>query len=69
MRARGDAAVLEYTRRFDGIDAASMAALEVGAAELHAALAALPAAQRSALEAAAARVRDFHERQLEACGR
>jgi len=69
VRARGDAAVLEYTRRFDGIDVSSMAALEVGRGELAAALAALPAAQRNALDAAAARIRDFHERQLEACGR
>ena len=42
VRQRGDAAVLEYTRRFDQIDAASMAALEVGRDELAAALAALP---------------------------
>ncbi len=69
VRARGDAAVLQYTRRFDGIDAASMGALEVGAAELGAALAALPAAQRRALDGAAGRIRDFHERQLEAAGR
>ncbi|HEY2187107.1 MAG TPA: histidinol dehydrogenase, partial [Caldimonas sp.] len=69
VRARGDAAVLDCTRRFDGIDAASLGALEVGNAELHAALAALPEAQRSALEAAAGRVRDYHERQHDACGR
>jgi histidinol dehydrogenase len=69
VRARGDAAVLECTRRFDGIDVASVAALEVGRTELHDALAALPAVQRSALEAAAERVRDYHERQREACGR
>ncbi|MEO7055414.1 MAG: histidinol dehydrogenase [Caldimonas sp.] len=69
VRARGDAAVLEYTRRFDGVDAASMADLEIDADELAAALAALPMAQRRALEAAAGRVRDFHERQLEATGR
>jgi histidinol dehydrogenase len=61
--------VIEYTRRFDGIDATTMAALEVGPGELAAALAALPAAQRHALDAAAARIRDFHQRQLEACGR
>ena len=69
VRARGDAAVLEYTRRFDGLEALSVAALEVGRAELDAALAALPAIQRRALDGAAARVRDFHERQLEASGR
>jgi histidinol dehydrogenase len=69
VRKRGDGAVIEYTRRFDGIDATTMAALEVGPGELAAALAALPAAQRHALDAAAARIRDFHQRQLEACGR
>ncbi len=69
VRERGDAAVLDCTRRFDGVDAASVAALEIGTDELQAALAGLPAAQRQALEAAAARVRDFHQRQLEAAGR
>lgn len=69
VRARGDAAVLEYTARFDGLDAASMAALELSPAELHAALDQITPAQRAALEAAAARVRSYHERQLEACGR
>ena len=69
VRTRGDAAVLEYTQRFDGISAASVAALEIGQAELHAALAAIKPAQRAALEAAAQRVRSYHERQLDACGR
>src|SRR5204862_8295613 len=53
----------------DGIDADSTAALQVGREELPAALVGLPSAERRALEAAAARIRDFHERQLEACGR
>ena len=69
VRAHGDAAVLECTRRFDGVEAASVAALEIGHDALQAALADLPVAQRQALEAAAARIRDFHERQLEATGR
>ena len=69
VQLRGDAAVLEYTRRFDGVEAASVAALEIGHDELHAALAAITPAQRSALEFAADRVRDYHQRQLEACGR
>ena len=69
VQERGDAAVLDCTRRFDGVDAASVAALEIGAAELQTALAGLSVAQRQALEAAAARVRDFHERQLDAVGR
>ena len=66
---RGDAAVLEYTQRFDGLAAASMAELEITQAELRAALEQITPAQRQALEAAAARVRDYHQRQLEACGR
>ena len=69
VRARGDAAVLEYTARFDGVQAASVAALEIPRDELAAALAAITPAQRSALEAAAARVRDYHERQRDACCR
>ncbi|MEP7058839.1 MAG: histidinol dehydrogenase, partial [Caldimonas sp.] len=69
VRARGDAAVLDYTRRFDALHAKSVAALEIGQPELQAALRSIPSAQRNALEAAARRVRDFHERQLESCGR
>lgn len=68
VRARGDAAVLEYTARWDGVQAARMAELEIPPAELRAALDSLPAHQRAALEAAAARVRSFHEAQLQACG-
>ena len=69
VRLRGDAAVLEYTQRFDGLNAGSMAALEIGQAELRAALGAITPAQRGALEFAAERVRGYHQRQLEACGR
>jgi len=69
VEQRGDAAVLEYTQRFDGLAASSMGQLEITQAELKAALAQITPAQRSALEAAAARVRDYHQRQLEACGR
>jgi histidinol dehydrogenase len=68
VRRRGDAAVLEYTARFDRLQADSVAALEIGADELRAALASITPAQRSALEAAAERVRDYHQRQLQACG-
>lgn len=63
VRARGDDAVLEYTNRFDRMNAASMAAFDIGQAEMDAALASLPAAQRSALQTAAERIRAFHERQ------
>ncbi|MFO1327067.1 MAG: histidinol dehydrogenase [Rubrivivax sp.] len=69
VRARGDAAVLELTARFDGLQAADMAALEIGPDELQAALGRITPAQRAALEQAAARVRDYHQRQLEACCR
>jgi histidinol dehydrogenase len=65
VKARGDAAVLEYTNRFDRIPggAASMAAFDIGQAELDEALASLPEAQRAALQIAAERIRVFHERQ------
>ena len=69
VRARGDAALLEYTARFDGVRAASVAALEIPRRDLLAALELISPAQRSALEAAAQRVRSYHERQLDACGR
>ena len=69
VRTRGDAAVLEYTARFDGLAAASVSALEIGQDELQAALSRITPAQRQALQAAADRVRRYHERQLEACGR
>jgi histidinol dehydrogenase len=69
VRVHGDAAVLEYTQRFDGLKAASVTALEITRAELQAAVAAITPKQRDALEAAAERVRDYHQRQLEACGR
>jgi histidinol dehydrogenase len=69
VRARGDAAVLEYTARFDRLQAGSMAELEIGRDELARALDTLTPAQRDALQRAAARVRGYHERQLEACGR
>ncbi len=63
VKTRGDAAVLEYTARFDHVAASSLAELEIPRAELQAALARIPAAQRTALEEAAARVRGYHERQ------
>ncbi|WP_028103538.1 histidinol dehydrogenase [Pseudoduganella violaceinigra] len=66
VRARGDQAVLEYTNRFDRMRAASMADFDIGQQELESALAALPAAQRSALQTAAERIRAFHVRQKQA---
>jgi histidinol dehydrogenase len=68
VRARGDAAVLEYTNRFDATGASSVADLELQAAELLAAFDGLPPRQREALEAAALRVRSYHEAQKKACG-
>jgi histidinol dehydrogenase len=63
VRNVGDAAVLDYTRRFDRLDVASMAQLELGKDLLKAAFEGLPAVQRQALEAAAVRIRNYHERQ------
>ena len=68
VQQRGDAAVLEYTARFDGLAASSMAALELTQAELKAAFDSIPAAQREALESAAARVRTYHVAQKKASG-
>lgn len=63
VRTVGDAAVLDYTRRFDHLDVKTMAELELPPAALKAAFDGLPAAQRDALEQAAARVRSYHEKQ------
>jgi histidinol dehydrogenase len=63
VRARGDAALLEYTNRFDRMNAASVASLEITQAQMKAAFDGLPADQRDALRAAAERVRGFHARQ------
>jgi histidinol dehydrogenase len=63
VKVRGDVAVVEYTNRFDRLNATAMAELELSQDELQKALTGLPAVQREALEAAAARVRAYHERQ------
>ncbi|WP_432767389.1 histidinol dehydrogenase [Roseateles cavernae] len=68
VRARGDAAVLDYTARFDGLQADTVASLELTREELKAAFEAITPAQRGALQAAAERVRSYHERQKQACG-
>lgn len=68
VQARGDAAVLDYTARFDGVQAGSVAELEIPRSALQQAFETIPAAQRQALQAAADRVRRYHQRQLEACG-
>ncbi len=68
VQTRGDAAVLEYTNRFDGLDVTSLASLELTQAELKTAFDAIPFEQREALQAAAKRVRSYHEAQKKANG-
>ncbi len=68
VKKRGDAAVLDYTKQFDQVEAGSMAALEIGRADLQAALDSLSPARRAALQTAADRVRDYHERQKNEIG-
>ena len=63
VRQRGDDAVLELTRRFDRLEAASVQELEVTAAEIETAFAAVAAADVAALKLAVARVTRFHEKQ------
>lgn len=68
VQQRGDAAVLEYTARFDGLQVDSVQALELSKEELKAAFDSLGEAQKTALEAAAKRVRSYHEAQKKANG-
>ena len=68
MQSRGDAAILDYTARFDSVEAASVAELELTQVELKTAFDNLPTDQREALQAAAARVRSYHEAQKRASG-
>lgn len=63
VRREGDAALLEYSNRFDGLGATEASALEIHAARLEAAYRNLPDAQRDALTAARDRVRAYHEKQ------
>ncbi|MEN9986411.1 MAG: hypothetical protein RI925_1913, partial [Pseudomonadota bacterium] len=64
VQTRGNAALMEYTARFDRLSVSDASQLELSQAELDAALQRLPAATRAALEAAAGRVRSYHERQV-----
>lgn len=68
VKKRGDAAVLETTNRYDRLSASGVPQLEIGQAELQAALASLTPERRAALEMAAQRVRAYHEVQKNACG-
>lgn len=66
VRARGDEAVLEYTAKFDRMPLSGADAMELPREELRAAFDNLPAEQRIALEAAAQRVNDYHQKQVQA---
>jgi len=63
VKTRGDAAVMEFTEKFDRLKVSSMAELEIGQDRLQAALEKIPQDQREGLEKAAERIRDYHERQ------
>ncbi|MDH4285458.1 MAG: histidinol dehydrogenase [Gallionellaceae bacterium] len=65
VKRRGDAALLEYTQRFDRLNVSNAAGLELPQSELRAALDGLPAAQRAALEESARRVTAYHQKQLQ----
>ncbi len=69
VRQRGDAALLEYTRRFDHLQVERIEQLCVDRHEQEAALAGLPAAARAALLEAAARIRRYHEQQKQSSWR
>ena len=66
VKTRGDAAVLEFTEKFDRLKVGSVAELEISQERLQQALTTIPEDQRLALEKAAERVRDYHERQNQA---
>ena len=65
VKAHGDAALLQYTQRFDRWQPASAEALEIPRAALHSALTNLPAEIRAALEIAATRIRSYHQHQVQ----
>ena len=63
VQRRGDAAVLEYTNRFDGTQAQTMADLTLSQDDLKAAFFRLPENVQTALQTAAERVRSYHQHQ------
>lgn len=65
VKQRGDSAVLEYTRKFDRLNLADAAAMELPRAELQTAFEGLPQEQKIALEKAAQRVTAYHQKQLQ----
>ncbi len=68
VKQRGDIAVLEYTNRFDRLNATSVQSLELTPGELRAAFESVTSEQRDALQSAAQRIRSYHERQKTVCG-
>src|SRR5690554_7457267 len=64
VKTRGDEAVLEYTQRFDQVEASRLADLEISRERLQQALERIDSRQREALEKAAQRIRTYHEKQL-----
>lgn len=65
VREKGDDAVLEYTRRFDGMDVNDIKQLEITRDELREAFLSLPQDQQAALKTSAERIREYHEHQLQ----
>jgi histidinol dehydrogenase len=65
VRTQGDAALIEYSNRFDRRDGKSIDEFCLGAAQLQAALDSIDAQTRAALETAASRIRDYHSHQLQ----
>ena len=68
VRARGDAAVIEYTNRFDRVNVSAMSELTLTQDDLKTAFDGLDDTQKNALHAAAQRVRDYHVAQNQASG-
>ncbi len=66
VRARGDAAVVEYTKRFDGFAADSIDDLSVSQEQMQEALDSISEEQRAALSHAVDRIRAYHEKQKQA---
>ncbi len=65
VRQRGDAALMEYTQRFDRWEQASAEELVIHSPQIHEALERIPVEQRDALEQSAQRIREYHEHQAQ----
>jgi len=68
VKDKGDAAVLSFTKQFDRLDVASVSELEIPRKDLEQAYQALSTEQKSALDTAARRVREYHEKQKQEAG-